>query len=307
MEFDLARRVIDEARATVGADCTLGFYIRGEPTLHPRLPDMIRYARDRGMRRLLLSTNLARVDRRLAGELLGAGLSELRLSIDGPDAESFERARRGAEFSRVCAAVTALHEERRRLGSRCHFRLHAAIDRAGFRRVPAFVRRWGGLVDSFKFTAAVNQGGLFDPGYALGLSGLRFAAAGSHQIPCRILYNYAGVTWDGKITSCCVDYDEHFVIGRIEEGIDRAFRGRVAREMRAAHLAGRMGPLCGRCGFANALVDWFEDEVNQYVERHRRQLRDPRFDRRYFRWLRYSIAKFDGIANTAQVEPRPER
>jgi hypothetical protein len=296
MPFETARRAIDEVRRTLGPDCILGFYLRGESTLHPRLAEMVAHARDEGMHRLLLSTNLTELDRRGARELLAAGLSELRLSIDGADKDAFERARRGADFDQVCEAVDALFEERRRLSSRCRFRLHAALDDAGFLSVPAFVRRWGSAVDCFKFTVAVNQGGLLSARRAREISRLDFAQAEGFQIPCRVLFNSAGITWDGKITSCCVDYDDHFVAGRIEEGIEKVFLNARSEKLRADHVAGEPGPVCGKCGFASALVDWFEDEVNEFVDIHRRQLLNPDFDESYRRWLRRSIAKFNLLA-----------
>jgi radical SAM protein with 4Fe4S-binding SPASM domain len=297
MPFETARRAIDEVHRTVGPDCVLGFYIRGEPTLHPRLAEMVAHAREKGMHKLLLSTNLTRLDRRGARELLAAGLSELRLSIDGADKDTFEKARRGADFDQVCEAVDALFEERRRLSSHCRFRLHAALDDAGFQSVPSFVRRWNSAVDCFKFTVAVNQGGLLSARHAREISRLDFARAERFQIPCRLLFNSAGITWDGKITSCCVDYDERFVVGHIEEGIEEVFLNARSEKLRADHAAGNPGPVCGKCGFANALVDWFEDEVNEFVDSHRRRLLNPDFDESYRRWLRRSLAKFNCLAS----------
>ena len=72
------------------------------------------------------------------------------------------------------------------------------------------------MIQCFKFTVAVNQGGLFAPDRAASFSGMPFATSTDYQIPCRILYDYIGVTHDGKLTSCCVDYREAFVVGHLE-------------------------------------------------------------------------------------------
>jgi hypothetical protein len=163
------------------------------------------------------------------------------------------------------------------------------------------LHRWDRSIDRFKFTVAVNQGGLHDPHAALGFSGLRFATAPGFQIPCRVLFSSAAVTWSGRITSCCVDYGENFIIGSVEDGIEAAFHGARAEKLRGDHRAGLLGPLCGRCGFASALVDWFEDEVNGFVETHRARFGDRRFDGAWRDWLRGHMAKFDGIARRPPV------
>lgn len=301
MPLEHAREVIDQAHAAVGPSCILGFYIRGESTLHPELAEMIRYARDRGFRRLLLSSNIARIREEQAEAIFAAGLSELRLSIDGADAAAFERIRLGASFAQVEANVVMLDRVRRRLGADVHFRLHAALDHAGFRAVPRIYRKFRDVIQRFVFTVLVNQGGLFAEPAARSLSRMRFAASTRFQLPCRLLFDYAGVTWDGKVTSCCVDYSDHFVVGRLEHGIARAFGGQSADRLRESHLRGDLDPLCARCGFSNALVDWFEDEVNLHVEKHGAELCDPRSDPRFERFLDRAIAKFDGLADDAEA------
>ena len=304
MPLQRAHEVIDQALRDVGPDCIVGFYLRGESTLHPELPAMIRYAHERGFRRLLLSTNLTRLDAAQAEALLSSGLSELRLSIDGADAERFERIRAGADFAQVCDHLALLDATRRRLGVRVHFRLHATLDADGLRTVPRFLQRFGGVIDRFKLCVAVNQGGLFDAPAAAALSELRFAVASGWQRPCRILFEYAGVTWDGKVGSCCVDYHDRFVAGRLDDGIRQTFENRQSEALREDHRRGSLGPECAACGFSNALVDWFEDELNLYVEAHARTLQEPAGAARYQRWLTRTIDKFNQLADDRRA-PAP--
>src|SRR3972149_1387897 len=46
MEFDLFRKIVDEAKGFV---YDVNLHHRGESTIHPRLPDMVRYAKDAGL------------------------------------------------------------------------------------------------------------------------------------------------------------------------------------------------------------------------------------------------------------------
>ncbi len=301
MSLELAYQIIDEAWDELGPEGKLGLFIRGESVLHPQLPDMIRYARSIGFCKILLSTNLMLLDASRSRKLLEAGISELRLSVDAVDAETFEATRSGSDFDRIISNLAELQQQRLALSSHCHFRLHASLHRQSLEKIPEFIRRWSYMIDQFRFTVAVNQGGLFTPEAAQKFSGLKFATATGYQIPCRILYDYVGVTYDGKLTSCCVDYKEQFIIGRIEDGIKRGFMSSAAEKIRQDHTQGNFGQLCGQCGFNNALVDWFEDEINDYVTDHKAALFEPRHDTIFRQALANMIAKFDKLADTPPV------
>jgi radical SAM protein with 4Fe4S-binding SPASM domain len=90
----------------------------GEPLLARDLPEMVAEANRRGAR-VLFNSNALALHRRLARQLVSAGLNELRISMDAADAgtyrairgvDGFEKAmRRAAEF---CALLRELRAER---------------------------------------------------------------------------------------------------------------------------------------------------------------------------------------------------
>ena len=301
MPFDMACKIIDEAWEEIGDQGVLGLFIRGESVIHPQLADMIKYARQKGFRKILLSTNVMLLTDERARRLLQSGLTELRLSVDAVDAETFEKTRAGSNFGIITQNLEALHRARKDLGSSCHFRLHAALHRQSFERIPEFIRRWHHMIQTFKFTVAVNQGGLFAEEQAYRFSGLRFAVSSAWKIPCRILYNYVGVTWDGKLTSCCVDYREKFVVGEIGSGVNAGFLNDKSESIRQDHLKGDFGDLCRKCGFNNILVDWFEDEINDLVSDSLPLLLDEKKDADFKTKI---IAVMDRFERLAQPPPQ---
>lgn len=301
MALDLAYKVMDEAWDEMGPAGTIGLFIRGESVIDPNLPDMIAYARQKGFKKILLSTNIMLLTPERARKILEAGLSELRLSVDAVDAETFETTRAGSRFDVIVNNLESLHQLRLGMKVNCYFRLHASLHRNSLLRIPEFMRRWSHMIEQFRFTVAVNQGGLFPQEVAQKFSGMKFATATTYQIPCRILFNYVGVTWDGKLTSCCVDYREKFVTGHIDQGIRNGFTNDKAQTIKQAHLRGDFGDLCGKCGFNNALVDWFEDEVNDYVVDHMADMLDPKKDQIFQSVLDKIIKKFDDLS---EMQPK---
>ena len=90
---------------------TVAFMGLGEPLLHPRFLDMVRHAKERGLR-AEVTTNALLLSPELAAGLLSAGLDQLVVSIDGATAETFSRVRPGASLKRVVENVRKLHDLR---------------------------------------------------------------------------------------------------------------------------------------------------------------------------------------------------
>ena len=110
MEWATFEAVVDGlAQATAGEQGTVAFMGLGEPLLHPRFLDMVRLAKQRGLR-AEVTTNALLLDDELAAGLLEAGLDQLVVSIDGASAEAFGRVRSGASLERVVENVQRLHD-----------------------------------------------------------------------------------------------------------------------------------------------------------------------------------------------------
>lgn len=296
LPLESACKIIDESWEELGAEGILGLYIRGESVLHPNLADIIQYAYAKGFRKILLSTNLVLLTEDISRRILESGITELRLSVDAVDAETFEKTRAGAHFHLISKNLEDLYKVKQEINSKCMFRLHGSLHRKSFEKIPQFIRKWNFMIDRFKFTVAVNQGGLFDTDLARSFSDFEFAVSENWKIPCRILYNYIGVTWNGKLTSCCVDYQEKFVVGSLEDGIKNGFLNSKSKALRQSHVEGNFGTLCTKCGFNNLLIDWFEDEVNELVEDEMHRLMTPDYDEKFVKEINKKINRFERLA-----------
>ena len=88
----------------------------GEPLLNPDLARMIRHLKERGVY-VVFNTNAVLLTRRRQLELIGSGLDELRVSLDGSTPETYLRVRGIPGFERVVANVAELVRTRRALGA----------------------------------------------------------------------------------------------------------------------------------------------------------------------------------------------
>lgn len=88
----------------------------GEPFLHPRFLDMVRYAAARGIR-VSTNTNLTAFSERRAEECVTSGLKTLHVSLDAADPDVYAYIRSGSNLGRVLRNLARLMEARERLHS----------------------------------------------------------------------------------------------------------------------------------------------------------------------------------------------
>lgn len=114
MDFNLYKKVVDECAQNHLYSIRLCH--RGEPLMHPKIVDMIRYAKDKGIKEVFTLTNGLLLNEELIRQLYDAGLDWLQLSIDGSH-DIYEKIRYPARFEEIYNKVKLLHkirlEERR--------------------------------------------------------------------------------------------------------------------------------------------------------------------------------------------------
>lgn len=186
MDFGLFTRILDEAGAHGLASLKLSY--RGEPLLHPRLADMVAYAKGKGVLDVYCNTNGMLLTEAKARALIEAGLDRISVSVEGTDPVAFERERVGARFDVVMRRLDDLLALRERLGV-AHPRVRVQTVRLPGLDLEAYARFWSAHADE---TAAVDFKIVEDRRTALVHDG--FA--------CPQLWQRMTVEWDGTVLAC---------------------------------------------------------------------------------------------------------
>ena len=136
MEFDDFCRLVDQFPDME----ELQLQGLGEPLLHPRFFDMVRYAAGRGVR-VSTNTNMTVLNAPRAEECVRSGLHTLHISLDGATAGTYQAIRVRARFERVLRNLRHLVQAKARLGSELpHLRLVAVIMRDNLEELPELVQ-----------------------------------------------------------------------------------------------------------------------------------------------------------------------
>jgi tungsten cofactor oxidoreducase radical SAM maturase len=104
MDYKLALKVIDEA-SSIGVK-KISFSGWGEPLIHPRVLDILSYAKKKGLTILLNTNGYFLQD--YPDKLYNIGLDELVVSMDSPYPETYQLIRIGGDLARLVKALLRL-------------------------------------------------------------------------------------------------------------------------------------------------------------------------------------------------------
>ena len=95
MGFSLYKKIIDEC--VKNKVYSIRISLRGEPFIHPDVIEMIKYAKEQGIKEISSLTNLLALDEKKFRQLVIYGMDWLTISFDGLG-ETYEKIRRPANF-----------------------------------------------------------------------------------------------------------------------------------------------------------------------------------------------------------------
>ena len=206
MEFDLFKKVVDEAAALRVPEFVPNGY--GEILTMPKMADYLAYVRSKQHPfQIMINTNGYNMTDAKIELLFEHRVSLLNITIDGATAATAQRVRVGLKTERIERNIDQILRLRRARG------LPYPRIRAGMILIPenqheahAFLRRWEGVTDY------VGIGGF---SRRLGSVDLKASDdAGNGSAPaCVLPFSDMDVWADGKAVLCCEDWNEELIVG----------------------------------------------------------------------------------------------
>jgi len=108
LDFDLFKKIIDEC-IQYKTHYSIRLSWRGEPFLHPQIIEMVRYAKEKGVKEVSTLTHGGFLDPEKFEELLIIGLDWLTISFDGVD-ETYEQIRYPLKYKESLEKIKKYHE-----------------------------------------------------------------------------------------------------------------------------------------------------------------------------------------------------
>lgn len=251
MGSPLFKKIVDECREH---DPKLWLHFLGEPLLNRDLPDLIAYAKAQGISQVGLSTNAFFLTRELGERLIRSGLDRVECSVDGADAGTYLRLRRSTEFERVVRNTVEFLRLRHELGAQKPVVTISVMETAEtLRALPGLREFWTPQFGPQDFLMMIQ-----DISFA---GDMREVGQSQGREPCKWLWSYLVILWNGDVVTCGSDYDGTRVMGNLgEQTLREIWRSWAYTELRRLHTEGKFkeAGICAGCD------DWALADGNGY-------------------------------------------
>jgi len=258
MPVQLGTRVIAEA-AQLGAQ-EVALYSTGEPLIHKQLEEFICAAHKHGLRSYITSNGLL-LNMETAQMLCNSALDSFKFSIDAANKESYEKVRVNGNFDQLLEKVKLLKSVRDATASpmkiicACLKFSDSADEQQKQKDFEALFSPW---CDSIFFSEVTNLGGKIKTSDSPTLT---------HNKPaCRLLWDKLIVTYDGKLSACCIDFNAELIYADLaQESMESSWNNSLMQQWRQFHLEQKTTqmPMCGTCNTPVIHTPANLDQVNR--------------------------------------------
>jgi len=217
MDFDLFKKIIDECNQRSIYSVKLSW--RGEPLLNPHIVEMVKYAKERGIKDVAFLTNGERLTPELAMGLTEAGLDWISFSIDGVG-EIYERIRWPETFEGIVRKVRFLKEYRDSKGLRKPLIRVQTIYSAIKENPTEYFDLWERIADKVYIIADQARWEIApfprDPNYV-----------------CFEPWRRIVIGWNGLVPQCICDYEDLNPLGDVsKQAIHEVWHGEKFNKLR---------------------------------------------------------------------------
>jgi MoaA/NifB/PqqE/SkfB family radical SAM enzyme len=288
MKKERVFRVLDEIaekRSWMGPLFPVKLHQMGEPMLHPELPEIVAHAESRGVP-IELNTNCGLITAERVEALYGAGLTNLILSYQTPDPETFKtRKAPRLVFDEYRDKVRLAVERKVALGARTNIEIDIMNTKYadGYRIVSEDEQALAFLADWIEFSRTLEERYQLAPRehdleqirsahlldqdengsrYTL-LDGVHLVwkrchtwgnVIGGHRVEgvvdtyCPAPHDQFVVLWNGDVASCCTDYEGLTKTANVfASSVETVWRSETRRNRLRDMAEGRLLDVCARC------------------------------------------------------------
>jgi len=238
MDFNLYKKIIDEAQNNGTQAITLAS--RGEPTLHPKITEMINYASNKFID-LKLNTNATKLNEKFIHKLLSSGLTEIVFSLDSDNKKQYEEIRVRGKWDEVYNNIKNFSHIKKKYYK--NSKLHSRISAVKFRKdqnIKKITSFWETLVDTVTFVKTHQRWDTYSN-----------KPHPKINHPCHYLWERMYIWYDGVCNPCDADYKSYLKVGNFKNNkIKDIWHSEEFTKLRKKHLSKNRSQYnpCNRCG-----------------------------------------------------------
>ena len=236
----LFKNIVDQA-SEMGVP-SMKFNYRGEPLMHPKLPEMINYAKKKGIIETIINTNATHLTEETSRRLIDSGLDFMIYSFDGGTKETYEKMRPGRfkknKFENVYKNIVEFSNVREKINAKFpRTKIQMILTKEAFPEQASFFDLFHNFVDEVSVTQYSERGGNIEDlnasdkkRYKKLCSDLKLPddspylkksdgsmSISDSRVSCGQPYQRMFVTYDGRVAMCCEDWGAMHPIGYVSD------------------------------------------------------------------------------------------
>ncbi|MGC2061579.1 MAG: radical SAM protein [Thermodesulfovibrionales bacterium] len=227
----------------------MNFGTDGEPLLHPRFLDMLRFARKKSIYPVNITTNGLLMDEKFAKAVTDENLADIvNISVDAFTSETYAKIR-GGHFDRLVENINNLVALRNQAGSSMKIQVNFIDQPDSHAELTPFRQYWEGRVDLVlmrTYYDATSVTGETGPN----ITGKQTDFQKIDRWPCQQLWRRFNIADDGTARFCVDDWFNKTRVGDLStQSIAEIWRGIEYNRLRHHHITGQFNeiPYCMKC------------------------------------------------------------
>lgn len=240
MDFGLYKKIIDEI-ARENPEIRVWEIFFGEPFLCPDMAKRIKYAKDKGLKDVVLNTNGVLMTEDKAKSIIKVGLDAIYVGIDAARKDTYDKIRIGGDFKKAGENVLKYKELLEQYGQpNQKLFVQFVVSDINEKEAEDFKNYWQSLGVNVKIRPKISWAGLVEA------SNLQENKNVGRK-PCYWLMRTINICADGEIALCSVDLHCQVKCGNVKnQSIRELWVGKL-KDYRTMHKQGKFDELPKLC------------------------------------------------------------
>ena len=272
LDFNLFKKIIDDLKEFSEPIKVLRLYKEGEPLLNPRLADMIKYAKDsRRILRIDITTNGALFNPKINRQIIGAGLDQINISVNGVNAEQiYKFSNAKVDFEKYIENIRDLYQNK----ENCEIYIKAIKENLSTEEQSKFFDIFEDMADRIflENLSPVWPEFEFD-GIKMEFNSGHYGQPIIERQVCPFIFYMMVINSDGKASLCVGDWKHQLIYGDTrKQSVRDIWLGKVINSYRITHLENRRQDInfCKNCQILSygtlENIDKYAKEIRQKIK-----------------------------------------
>ena len=244
MDKNLYEKILQEASEMSPHLRLFQPFLFGEALLHPNFSEFILLARKRlPSAKIILSTNGGLLDNDKSEAILEARIDKLNVDMDGLSAATAQSIRRHIKLERVKENIERFLALRSSKKGKTKLRISIIRMSQNRHEIEDFTKYWKSIANQVQIVDFNNWHG-FVQDNSVSTTSTAF------DFPCRHPYEELAISWNGKASLCCLDFDLQHLVGNVNhQSIQSIWRSEELDRVRNLLERGAYSllPICRQC------------------------------------------------------------